>query len=218
MINRSPWLWNDSQSAAGMTAVTQRGIRIIKGKRAPGQSNPSPQFIQSQVAAALLWPIIRGQIGFIRSNVTNIPLGQTAVNVIYKKDYATGIDKSLPGLATLIPAGLAFSSGVMTPTPVLTVVATAAIDEVTFTWDPAVADASQSPDDMVAYVIRNARNGRMIGIESGIRADGTSTTLVPALDIQPTDVIGVYLNFKGAIGTGTEGTTSDTRFLSDVAA
>lgn len=209
MINRSPWLWNANKTAAGLTARTSNGVKILQGKRTPGQSNPSTEFIQSQVAANLLWPLFRSVPGFIREHFTTIPAGEYAANRWYADNYA-GLDLSVPSTATIIPANLVFSKGLMAPTSGVSITsADQSAATVQFTWPTTITDSTQLATDIVQYVFRLRGTGAMRSGTATARSTGDSGPIsVAGMGMLAGDVIDVYASFLGTPGQPNEGMTS----------
>lgn len=221
MLNNSPWLWNGRKTAAGMTARTSRGQRILQGKRAKGQSNPSEKYIFSQKVAAILWPVFRGVAGFIVDNFQNIPTGSTPAAEWYKINYFTGISGVAPGNPSLAPGGLIFAKGTMSQTAYNSLVADASAHSITFNWNATPSDSSQEATDLLGFVIYtpngNSGGPKMMSGRSGVRSDGTITyTGIPAGWFAAGDAVYVYPTFRGATGEANEGMISQTAELDTV--
>ena len=148
-INRGPWGWGRTGTTADMTEYRLKGQQITKGRRAKGQSNPSPEYLLTQAISALMWPVFRQVSGEIRKGWTAKLEKQPAASAWYKYNYAAGLPSGV-----LSTAALSFAKGVITPTAI-TAIADASDQEITFTWSPDPADDSQLDTDVLAYVVTN---------------------------------------------------------------
>lgn len=214
MKNNSPWLWNANQTAAGMTARTSNGIRILQGRRAPGTFTPSEKTINAHAAAAIIWPWFRKAIGFVRTMFTNVPTGRSAANEFYKRFYEYGISSHTSPTPAVVEAGILYSQGLMTPTPITNVVADESTNFLTFDYEPLPADATQLATDESWLVVRNLNNENTISTSTGVRSDGASGNLSMApLDVSVGHILAIYHNFRGADETLNEGTTSNSYYI-----
>lgn len=206
MINNSPWLWGDRKSAAGMTARNSRGQHILQGKRAKGQSNPSPGYLSSQVAAHLIWPYFRKAAGFVRQFFKGLPTGSTAAAEFYKYAYVNGFTPDGTGSGTLDVDGIVYAKGTMTQTNTLTFTGDVSDDAIVFTFPTTNADASQSATDKAWYVIINlSQNKTISGAIPGTRSGGTSGTIVPPAGfLVAGNNLELYLHFVSDVTPVTE--------------
>lgn len=197
MLNNSPWLWNARKTAAGMTARTSNDRRILQGRRAKGQSNPSPQYIQAQGIAGVIWGIWHQVSGFIKSNWGNIAPGLNAANEWFKLMYEFGFDKSGAPDFTNEYDGWNFANGSMTLTEPTTLTAVASTSVIHIDWNPAVADGSQNANDVAWYVIFDRDSGRSItGSLPGARSTGASGIIAgDTLLMTAGDHLDAYLSF-----------------------
>lgn len=218
MINRSPWLWGARKTAAGLTARTSLGLHILQGKRAPGQSNPSLQYLQSQAMAALLNPLYQQNRSAFVDGFTNLPAGWSAFTAFWH--YAqSAVDKSAPPDVTLNPLDLTTAHGSMTPTPFAsTPVASAAAQTVIVAWPTSVADETQRTTDRAIISVFNTETGKFIGNGSAnIRSTGTSTLTLPPASFVASDNLVVYLAFVAESTATNNGTSSDSNSRAVVA-
>jgi hypothetical protein len=212
MINNSPWLWHATQTAANMTGRNVLGIDILQGKRKKGLINPSQDVLDSEVVAGLLWPVFRSLQGFIRQWYSNPPARMYRANAWYQYAYKNAANFTVPGSPAVTYAAIKMTSGVMTPTAISSANAIVGTNRVDFSWNPAIADSSQTADDVVVYAIRNERNGRTVAGSLGMRSDGGSGVVsVPTLLMEVGDDICIYMGFTGAEGEINFGTVSDNR-------
>lgn len=200
MLNNSPWLWNARQTAAGLTARISLGIRILQGRRAKGQSNPSPEYVQNQAVAGFLWPVFRQIAGQVRPGFTDLQPGQSAANVWFQENRDNAFDLSSPPAATFTPATFSIGRGVITPTAITTPAADVSSSIVTVNFSTTPADQSQSADDRVLLVIYNPTTDRWAVQNTGpaTRADGiASVSPLPAGFMSAGDTINIYVAFVG---------------------
>lgn len=219
MINRSPWLWGARKTAAGMTGRTSLGIQILQGKRAKGQSNPSPEFIQAQAAGRIITGIFQRIASVINKGFLQVGPGQSPYNLFYRWTYDNAIDLSAPPDATLEPADLLISKGVMTQTPFSsTPTAVASTHLVHVAWPSTIVDDTQSADDVVNVAIYNATQDKWFPASGGFtRTTGPEDIDVGAGFMAATNVIHVYMGFYGQPGEALAGTSSNSVHASIVA-
>lgn len=214
MINNTPWLWNGRKTAAGMTARTSNGIRILQGRRARGQSNPSQQYLDSQVAAQVIWPIFRAAQGIIRSLWTNVQTGRYAANEFYKKTYDNAITFPAPLTPVVSYPDLQFTNGVMTPTGFLTLVADVSLNTVVAAYSALPSDASQLTTDVLWYVIHNRTADKWVSGASATRGDASTGGIVATnLTMTAGDTLDFYGGFQGDVGTLNAGSVSPSTFI-----
>ena len=212
MINNSPWLFNARKTAAGMTARTANGIRILQGRRARGMSNPSPEVLQNQKIAAILWPLFRAAAGMIRDMFTSVPSGQYAANQWFSINRVSAIDLTDPENPVLDPTGLIYQRGLMTPTDLTSAVADTSLGTVVINWPTLVADSSQDALDLFTVVIRDRNNGNVTSIISGSeRSTGTFDYTVPVGFLVTGNVLDIYGSFMARDENPNHGLTSETR-------
>lgn len=213
MLNNSPWLWHATQTAANMTGRNSLGIDILQGKRKKGITNESIQVLQSQAAAALIWPMFRKAPGFIRDQFTapRAP-GISAANQFYQFLYDNAINFDGMGGAALNLDDVIFAKGLMTPTNILTATGSVATHSIVFTWPTALSDSSQESTDVGWYVVYNATQDKTGSASVVARSAGTSGTIVlPTGFMALTDDVRIYVNFAGAVGASNEGTSSTSK-------
>lgn len=214
MINNSPWLWHATQTAANMTGRNVLGIDILQGKRKKGLINPSQKVLDSETVAAIFWPIFRSVQGFIRQYWSNPPARMYRANAWYQAAYNDAANFTVPGSPTVNELNIQFTSGVMTPTLISSANAIAGTHRVDFSWNPAVADASQSADDVVVFIIKNSSKNRVVSGAIAQRSDGGSGVIsVPDLLLEEDDLVNIYAGFIGVEGQTNFGTVSDSRVI-----
>lgn len=217
MLNNTPWLWNARQTAANMTARTSNGIRILQGKRAKGQSNPSQEYLDNQLAAALIWPLFRKAPGIIRSMFTTIPEGEYAANDFFKYAYNNAINFVGPGNVTITEGDILFSKGLMTPTPITSVIADDSDNTIDINYNATPVDASQQDDDFVSFIAHNVTQNKWTQLyQYNQRSSIQDPIPVDAGFMTTGDTINVWLQFDAYPGGINEGTSSNSAFATTV--
>lgn len=194
-INRSPWLWGARKTAAGMTNRTSNGIQIYQGKRAPGQSNPSSKYTDSQLASALIWPYFRLGVGVIESQYTTVPNGQYAANQFFAKTYKEAVTFVSPGNVTINETLIKFSRGLMSPTPIISVVADDSANDITITTSLLPSDATQELTDYLTAIIHNTTNNQWYTLQGyNQRASIIAPITLPASFMTTGDELNVWVS------------------------
>lgn len=210
MINRSPWLWGVRKTAAGLTGRTSRGQQILQGKRAKGQSNPSPSYLQAQQVAFYVSKWYHSMAFLLNQGFTNIPTGSTVYAEFMRRAYATAFNLSSPPVANVDATGIQTSFGVMTATPVTgTTTAVASTGIVTIHWNPDPVDDSQLDTDHMLVSIFNVATGAFIfSAEVTDRSAGTYVAHAPIGSFSAAQLIGIYLGARGLDGSLNANTSS----------
>lgn len=211
MISGSPWLWGSRKSAANMTALRLFGQQILKGKRAKGQSNPSPQYIQSQAVASYAWSVFRPVADAIRRGITSKLPKQPAASAWYGDNYSAIVGGAMAPAITPDPDLFIFSKGTMTPTSVSAAsVISAGADTITLAWPATPVDVTQLASDLVNVVLFNKTTGLSAVIDATVaRSAGALTPGIPPGFATLGDIVDVYFAFYGAPSTMTSGTSSN---------
>lgn len=208
MILNSWGLKGSRKSAGGITTLVLKGQTIAKQKRAKGQSNPSPQYLQSQAAAALLVGAFQKIRAAVRPGFTSKGPTESSYNAFYAYNYLNALDLSSPPAATWMPADVLISKGSMTTTPFsATTTAVGSTGVITFHNVTTEADATQLSTDIQIFAVYNVTKDKWIGgLLGATRATAAPTFTAPAGFMVATDVIEVYRGFYGdplALNTGT---------------
>lgn len=199
-----------------MTGRTSLGLQILQGRRAKGQSNPSPEFIQAQAAGRIITGIFQKIPQVIDNGFMNVGPGQSPYNLFYKNTYNSAIDLSSPPAASLVPADLMTSKGSITQTGYSsTPTAVSATHLVHVAWPATIVDGSQLADDLSNIAIHNRTQDKWYGQPGGF----TRTTGPTDVDVQvgfmtTGDTIDIYLGFYGQVGEANTGKSSDSVFVS----
>ena len=203
------------KTARKMTWRELLGQQIFQGIRAAGQSNPSPQYLQSQAVAQFAWPMVRPALEVVRTGFTSKLTKQPAASAWYKANYAAIIGASTAPSISPVPADWIFTKGTMTPTPYTTAaVASAGAKTVTIHFQAGNADITQANTDFPLVVIYNADQQKTIGIAFGPGSNNRTTLAGTLIVNTPTgfmavgDEIHIYLGWYGAPTTPNAGTSS----------
>lgn len=209
-ISRNPTMIGSRQTAAGMTWLELKGQQIFKMKRAPGQSNPSPQYIQSQNAGRQLVAIFQKIADQVRAGFTSHEEKQSPYNAFYKYNYQNAFDLSSPPTATFMPSDALVSKGLITITPFdAAPVADASADTVALVWDNTLLDSTQLATDVVYLTVYNSTQDKWAtGNGHAARSAGALTPSVPDGFMDTGDTVFVYMNFVGAPLTDNAGKSS----------
>ena len=199
-----------------MTLRTSRGQRIFQGRRAKGQSNPSPQFIQNQSVARQLNQILHSILGVVRVGFTNMTTGQTAANKYFQYNRSNAFDLGTLPDATFLPADFIISNGTMTPTPITGVTSfVAATGVLTWHWNPANADSSQLGGDTPILVVHNRTQDKWTQAFPGvIRSVQPATYTFDTTFATAGDTVDVYLGWVADPAAANAGTSSKSTYVS----
>lgn len=202
MINRSPWLWGVRQTAAGMTGRTSLGVQILQGKRAPGQSNPSSEYLFSQQVAGAAWPQFGGFKGFGNQHYFGLGPGLKFANIWYAAYYVQAEILGMPDLTAAALAELPVAKGSMSITPISTgPVADVSLGTVTWTMPDVVLDSTQDETDEMHSIAYNPLRGTFTYAENGGGRStwDTALTMVLPTGTQAGDPIILYTTAKSLV-------------------
>lgn len=201
------------KTAANMTWRELLSQQVFQKIRAKGQSNPSPEFLYSQLVPTVLWDIYRMIKSGIIAGWTSKLQKQPAASAWYGYNYKFGIINS-GGFPIVNFPELKISKGTMTQTD-FTVTNTTSAQTLTLTWDPTVVDETQNADDQVLIAVANTNgttdpqgNPQFFLDMTASRADGTTVVTLPAGTYVAADNIAVYLGFRGVSPNDNAGTSS----------
>jgi len=211
MILGSWGLKSSRKSAGGLTTLVLKGQTIAKQKRAKGQSNPSPQYLQSQAAARLIVGIFQKVKSAINAGFTSMKPTESPYNAFYSYTYLNALDLSSPPAATLEPADLLVSKGLMTPTiESAATTAVASTGVITVHHATTEADATQlATDQSIIVAYNNTQDKWFAGIAAGLRSSATATITAPTGFMIATDSITVYFGMYGVAPAANAGTSSN---------
>lgn len=206
-------LYGSTGSAWDMTLTTWKDLKVFKGKRKKGLTNPSQSVLDHQTAMRQLVAI--GQV--LKSGLNtafaqyNSTIGGWAAFMKY--NLTTAFDYTDP-LIPLDTSTFRPSKGFMTPMPVkIATVADASAKTITVTTDASSLDDTQLSSDIQAIVVFNG-SGEVFwhNTDGGLRGN-TSTEIItyntPTGFLTAGDGLNVWVYYYGAPSTATAGTSSD---------
>ncbi len=221
MILYSWGLKASRKSAGGLTTLNYKGQTIAKQKRAKGQSNPSPQYLQSQAAAKLIVGIFQKIKTVILEGYTNIPKRRSATNEFFSYTYKNALDLSAPPAATLEPGNLLVTKGIMAITDYTAApVADSGAQTVLLSLAGGIGGEHQALGQAAAGVLYNQSNGQWMYIADIANRqlfDFGLTIDTPNGFMSTGDTIWCYCGFFGQQGTPTFGYTSNSVAASTIA-
>lgn len=197
-----------------ITNITLRAFRsetVAQGKRAKGQSNQSPEYIQSQAAAGILTNIYRLIAAAVKVGFTSKASNQSQYNAFYSEAYKNALDLSSPPTATLVPADLLVSKGVMTPTAIDSITADSSAKTVIIGRSIEAVDATQNVQDLVSAVLYNETQDKWLSfVDFNQRASDPNDPLNTTTGFMTTgDTVRAYLFYRGYPTQTNAGTSSN---------
>lgn len=208
MILRSWGLVGSRKSAGGLTTLNYKGQTIGKQKRAKGQSNPSPQYLQSQAAYLLLVGIFQKIKPIIIIGWPGKKRTESAFNKFFSYNYKHGIDLTVPPIALLLPGNILTSKGNLTPTPYSSIpTSDTGSNEVVVYWEGGVQAPDQSEGDIGFLAVYNQTTNEWWSDISSFATrsiEGPQSQFFnpPIGFISVADVLYVYLNWHSVDENG----------------
>lgn len=201
MINRSPWLWGVRKTAAGLTGRTSLGIQILQGKRAPGQSNPSPEYTAAQETAALLWPLYRANQGMINLASWTLQPGWSKANAWYDQAFPIVFNGGVPIFSPSVIDNISMANGPISSTPFATTpVADESLGTIVWTMPTTVADSTQDNTDVLRVAIYNYSKGTWVYGQQSTRSTLGAISFTLPTGTVAGDVLVIWTTFIGGSG------------------
>lgn len=197
-IQRGPWTWGARKTAGDMTMLRLKGQQIARGRRAKGQSNPSPQFLQAQATSGGIWELRRQAAGMIALGFTLGLEKQGRPQRFYKYTWDHALSNTTPPAAKIInyDETLLLSRGNMAITPMLTTTFSEATQTLALTWDDEILSYGKNPADKLMFFIKNRDTGLTYSITQVTdRGLGAASVTFPGTFAAETDTLLLYTAF-----------------------
>lgn len=196
-------------SAVNLTFKGFHSETVVQGKRKKGQSNPSPQFIASQVALARAVEIFQKAGSVISDGFTTGNPNSSGYNK-YSKEFFKHVDYSSAPAITIFYDEVLTSKGNMTITNLSDTPDPDVSDgTITLVWPTAVVDETQNANDISLIVVYNQTQDKWFGVRGPLRSTGGGAISVPDNFMEATNVLRVYIGFLADETEENAGRSSD---------
>ncbi len=199
-------LTGSTGSAWDMTLGSWKGLKIFKGKRKKGLTNPSDSVLQHQSAIRQLVAIGQSLTVVFRRSFKQYDSTSGTWGAYIKENINANFDYASPPAADINMNGLFLAKGVMAPTHMTTQVADDSANTVVVTY-PTTLNAGQDATDKLQMIIWNEtqnywRTYNNVAARSAGTATISDTTMLTA------DNIIIYTWFESQIDLTNETNTS----------
>lgn len=174
---------------------TWKGINVLKEKPI-SVANPNSDGQQMQRSAMRQIVAAFRQIpAVIRSGFKKLAVQKSEWNAFASYNLKNAFDFSAPPAATLEPENLLISKGTISSTPIASVNASHAAQEIYVNWDPNASEPGKSSSDSALVAVYNqTKDDWTQSSTNALRSLGTATTAMPA-GWEVNDTVTIYLGF-----------------------
>lgn len=184
-------------SAWDLTLTTWKSLKVFKGKRKKGQSNPSPAFLAHQSAMSQLVAFGQSLTTVFRRSFKQYD-GTTGTWAAWiKENISTAFDYSIPPTAVIDYDTVLVAKGVMAQTELATQVADDSLNTIVVTY-PTTVNAGQNATDKLQMVVYNTTQNYKRAF-SDIAARSAGTASVPDTTMVAGDGLILYAWFESQI-------------------
>jgi len=180
-----------------------RGLNIIQERLLVYKVEPTPKRLAQQDAMRILVYIYRRAKPAIDIGLSQFTPPKDAYSWFLSLNLSAATDRSSPPSASLIPASLKVSDGIIGTTPITVINFSVGSPVVNVYWNGAAAPSNSNPADQICTVIWNSsKNEWNYDVSGGGSQRSTGSVTSPVTSIpSPADVIHVWLFFQNSAHT-----------------
>lgn len=188
-----------SGSIGNATFSTWKGKNVLKSKATSVANPKTPGQLQQRMAFTKLLILFRFIPAIIKAGFKKLAVGKSEYNAFMAYNSVNAINRSTPGVATVIAANLKVAKGTIATTAIVAPTRSRAANVIDASWSYASLAPGQSLSDKAILVAFNTTQNKVVGIEGfNIRGNGDTGVAMPT-DWAVGDSVTTYLAFYNAL-------------------
>lgn len=195
----NPLIGRAKQSMGGVTFSTWKGINVLKNKATTVANPQTGAQISQRSAFSQMVALFRNDPAAIRAGFKKQAVKKSEFNAFMSANLDNAFDRSVPGVASIIPANLVFAKGTISSTAPITTTADRSNNTIVTTFAATVTQPGESLTDLALVSAYNITQDLSYGeVSAAQRSTGTSSIALP-LDWAVGDSVRVYLGFSNPL-------------------